>query len=81
MTTKTGKKKADRRKMYSSISVSHNVVCKDEACIGEVVGNPNALTGEAERHDKDKGSARKPGTSMSIGGKDACTAESCIGRK
>lgn len=81
MAKRTKKKKTNRPKTHSSISVSNKIVCEDEACIGKVVGNRNALTGQAERHDKEKGKARKPGTSMSIGGKNACADDSCIGKK
>ena len=74
------KKKVDRPKTHSSISVSNKIVCEDEACIGKVVGNRSALNGQAERLDKEKKSARDPGTSMSVGGKNACVDDSCIGK-
>ena len=81
MTNKSENKKADRPKTHSSISVSNKIVCKDEECIGKAISKRNALTGQAERQDKNKGKVRQPGTSMSISGKDACTDESCIGKK
>ena len=81
MAKKTEKKKANSPKTHSSISVSNKIVCEDEAYIGKAIGNRDALTGQAERQDKDRGKLGQPGTSISIGGKDACIGESCIGKK
>jgi hypothetical protein len=81
MTKKTEKKKADRPKTHSSISVSNKIVCEDEACIGKGVDQRDAPNGRAARQDTSRGKLQRPGTSMSIGGEDACSDESCIGKK
>ena len=65
-------------KTQSSISVSSQTVCEDEACIGKVVNGEPAAAQEAveasEKRNKQSGSA------MSFGGKQGCTDEACIGK-
>ena len=63
----------------SSISVSKEKVCEDEACIGKDV-NPTTVT-PAEATQPDKSGKKPSGTSMSVGGKEACSEDACIGKK
>jgi hypothetical protein len=70
---------ANRRAFRSSISVSNQKVCEDEACIGKDV-KPITDT-PAEATQPDEGSKKSSGTSMSVGGKEACAEDACIGKK
>ena len=63
----------------SSIAVSEEIVCEDEACIGKEV-NPKDLPSSGEAHSK-KRSRKSSGTSISIGGEEACSDDACIGKR
>ncbi len=63
----------------SSIAVSDEIVCEDEACIGKKV-NPKDLPSSIEAQPK-KRSRNSPGTSMSISGEEACSDDVCIGKR
>ena len=80
MTKKTEKKKADRPKSHSSISVSNKIVCEDEACIGKVADKRDASNEKAAQQDTRRDKSQRPGTSMSIGGENACSDEACVGK-
>jgi len=71
--------KADNRAFRSSISVSNQKVCEDEACIGKDV-NPTTVT-SAEATQPDESGKKSSGTSISVSGKKACTEDACIGKK
>ena len=76
MTTPPDDSKAASRTFRSSISVSNEKVCEDEACIGKDVSRPtDRSTTNAPKKKK------SPETSMSIGGKAACSDEGCIGKR
>ena len=63
----------------SSVSVSGEVVCEDEACIGKEVkaGEP----WPPDQPQPEKNVKRSADTSMSLGGKEACSDDACIGKK
>jgi hypothetical protein len=70
--------KKEKFKTRSSIRVSSQTVCEDEACIGKTVKDASSSA-----HDPVKGTKKKTqpaGTSMSVGGKDACSDDACIGK-
>lgn len=70
--------KEQSTKTQSSIALSSETVCEDEACIGKIANDPSSeAQGQDEEAEKQTKQAR---TSMSIGGKDACTDEACIGK-
>jgi hypothetical protein len=62
----------------SSIAVSSEVVCEDEACIGKVVNVPSPVAHEA--HTVSAKQSKQSDTAMSFGGKEGCTDEACIGK-
>ena len=65
-------------KTSSSISVSSQTVCEDEACIGKVVNVP--APSAKPPHRASKKPKRQSVTAMSFGGKQGCTDEACIGK-
>ncbi|MFO7713191.1 hypothetical protein [Desulfosarcina sp.] len=69
------KKKAGTR---SSIAVSSETVCEDDACIGKIVKTASPPS-EQESETKEK-NKRSASTAMSFGGKEGCTDEACIGK-
>lgn len=78
MKKKSVAEKEKSLKIRSSIAVSSEIVCEDEACIGKIVKVPSPLA-----HEPDNVSEKQPkqsGTAMSIGGKEGCTDEACIGK-
>ena len=65
-------------KTQSSISVSSQTVCEDEACIGKIVNGESTLSQEpVEASEKRK---KQSDSAMSFGGKQGCTDEACIGK-
>ena len=64
---------------HSSVSVSGEVVCEDEACIGKEVKAGEPWWPDQPRPEKRV--IRHADTSMSLGGKAACSDDACIGRK
>ncbi len=79
MNTPPKSAKPKDRNFRSSISVSNEEVCEDEACIGKGV-NPTTDT-PAEASQPDTSGKKPPGTSMSVSGKEACAEDACIGKK
>ena len=66
-------------KTSSSISISSQTVCQDEACIGKTVNDASSIEKEpAKASEKRK---KPPGSAMSFGGKKGCTDDACIGIK
>lgn len=63
----------------SSITVSNEVVCEDDECIGKVVEADAAAPAE-RRPSTGKHDDTAEGSSISVGGRRACTDEACIGR-
>ena len=63
----------------SSTSVSGEIVCENEACIGKKVEPDEAWTADAPLV-VEKGEI-PAATSMAFGGKKACTDDACIGKK
>ena len=77
MNEKTKNDKTDPSKPKSSMSLSDEVVCEDEACIGKDTTPENASnTDMLKTKHKSKDSS---GTSMAIGGKVICSDDACIG--
>lgn len=79
MTRKSRNEETIRPATQSSVSVSGEVVCEDEACIGK-----EAKAGEAwspEQPQPEKIVKKHADTRMSLGGKEACSDDACIGRK
>jgi hypothetical protein len=72
---------AKRQNAHSSISVSNQVVCEDDACIGKSVGKHIGPTEKAVHEDNERKAPQSPRTSMSVGGKDACSDDACIGKR
>ena len=71
MNEKTQNDKTDPSKSKSSMSLSDEVICKDDACIGKDADSENTnSTGTMKTKPKSKGSS---GTSMAIGGKVVCS--------
>ena len=67
----------DPSKPKSSMSLSDEVMCEDEACIGKDAAPGNASnTDPMKTKHKSKESS---GTSMAIGGKVICNDDACIG--
>jgi hypothetical protein len=62
----------------SSISVSSETVCEDEACIGKIVSGPSRSAQEADNLPENK--KKRSGSAMSFGGKQGCSDEACIGK-
>ncbi len=62
----------------SSIAVSAETVCEDEACIGKMVTASSASTQEPVKAAEKP--TRQPGSAMSFGGQEGCTDEACIGK-
>ena len=72
---------AEREKspaVRSSIAVSSEVVCEDEACIGKVVNVPSPAAHKA--HTVSAKQTKQADTAMSFGGKEGCADEACIGK-
>ena len=63
----------------SSITVSGEIACEDDACIGREVEAEDVSTTDQAKFEKRKG--KSSGTSMSIGGKEVCFDDACIGKK
>ena len=70
--------KAKNANTRSSISVSSETVCEDEACIGKIVGDPQRSAQEADSVPEKQ--TKRSGSAMSFGGKHGCTDEACIGK-
>ena len=65
-------------KTESSITVSSQTVCEDEACIGKIVNGESA---SAQVPVRPSGTRRiQSDSAMSFGGKQGCTDEACIGK-
>ena len=68
-----------RGRTRSSIAVSRETVCTDEACIGKTVkvddASPSDQTQARRKEEK------SPGSSISVGGKEVCADDACIGKK
>lgn len=65
-------------KFRSSIAVSSEIVCEDEACIGKSVKTPTPLAQESDKVSEKQ--TKQPGTAMSFSGKEGCTDEACVGK-
>ena len=78
---KTPSKAATRHRFKSSMSVSQQVVCEDEACIGKSAGTPAAPTARAVQSASDSKRPASASGSITVGGKPACEDEACIGKK
>ena len=76
---KTPSEPATRHRFKSSMSVSQQVVCEDDACIGKSVGTPDAPAARAAQSASE--SKRPASGSITVGGKPACEDEACIGKK
>ena len=74
MTEQNQREPNDRPTTKSSMSVSQEVVCKDEECIAKVANSDRSNPAKAGRTDKKKSA----GSSMTIGGKEICSDEGCI---
>lgn len=78
MTREPGDEKEKRGQTRSSIAVSSETVCEDDACIGKKVGNPFPKVHDsvmvAEKENK------KPSTAMSFCGRQGCIDDACIGK-
>jgi hypothetical protein len=61
----------------SSITVSSETVCEDEACIGKIVSGPSQSTHEPDNMPQKQ--TKRSGSAMSFGGQ-GCTDEACIGK-
>jgi hypothetical protein len=68
-------KNADTR---SSMTVSSETVCENEACIGKIVSGPEPSAQEADNLPENK--KKRSGSAMSFGGKQGCSDEACIGK-
>ena len=71
--------KEKKVKTSSSIRISSQTVCEDEACIGKIVSDASASTQKQVKTSETR--KKKSGTAMSFGGKQGCTDEACIGIK
>lgn len=79
MTGKRRNKTSIGSKNTSSVSVSGQIVCEDEACIGKAAKSGDPWPpGRVQPHKKMEKSAD---TSMSLGGKETCSDDACIGKK
>lgn len=63
----------------SSIAVSGEIACEDEACIGREVKPEGVST--TDQVDAKKRRGKSSATSMTIGGKEVCSNDACIGKK
>ena len=78
MNKKTIVEKRKNVKTQSSITVSSQTVCENEACIGKIVNGESAPAQEqVEASEKPK---KQSSSAMSFGGKQGCTDEACIGK-
>ena len=65
----------------SSMSISSEVICEDDACIGKVA-DPRKEPLEDSGPQHEKGSRPQPsGTRIAVGGQDVCTEDACIGKQ
>ena len=73
------KKTSPRHRFKSSMSVSRQVICEDDACIGKQADTPPAPPSD----DAGPASDAKPAApgSMTVAGQPACQGEACIGKK
>ncbi|MBC2711665.1 MAG: hypothetical protein HGJ94_11970 [Desulfosarcina sp.] len=71
-------KKEKSPKPRSSITISSEIVCEDEACIGKIVKAPSPSAHEPHKASEKR--TEKSGSAMSFGGKQGCTDEACIGK-
>lgn len=78
MEKESASEKEKKARPRSSIDVSSQTVCEDEACIGKIVPAPSPSIPEAA--DVPEKPTRESGTAMSFGGKQGCTDEACIGK-
>jgi hypothetical protein len=69
----------DRSNTRSSMSVSRETICEDEACIGKGV-NP-ATAAPAETGSTDKKTAQSTRSSMAVSGREICADDACIGKE
>ena len=70
--------KDNRSNHRSSMNVSGNAVCADEACIGKVDGLPDAPSDETAKPDARGNDPSK--SSISVGGRRVCDDDACIGK-
>jgi hypothetical protein len=68
----------DRSQTKSSVSVAHEIVSEDEACIGKGVSSANSDPGKMAIEEKK--TKKATGSSMSIGGNEICSEDACIGK-
>jgi hypothetical protein len=78
MKTKPVAEKVKTVKTQSSISVSSQTVCEDDACIGKIVNGESASAQEPVKASEKR--KKESGSTMSFGGKQGCTDEACIGK-
>ncbi len=72
-------KTSSRRRFKSSMSVSQQVVCEDDACIGKNAGQPAASP--ARNASAASNSKSSTSGSMTVAGQPACEDEACIGKQ
>ena len=70
--------KSNRRNHRSSMTVSGNTICVDEACIGKDAGLSDAPSDETTKPDARGNNASK--SSISVGGRRVCDDDACIGK-
>lgn len=66
----------DRSATKSSMSVSQEIMCEGEACIGKMAGPEHSTSAGTATSEKKESS----GSSMGIAGKEICSGEACIGK-
>jgi hypothetical protein len=76
---KTPTEPATRQRFKSSMSISQQVICEDDACIGRQADRPS--TSPTVETNAASDSKRTTSDSITVGGKPACEDEACIGKK